>query len=113
MVGDREFGAVEAALAMHVPGELRFGDQRPFGAGVHGGVELHRVAHHAGVVRGALERGVPRHRRDAQQVGRVGGEHDRDRIVVAWIAVEHDAATAGGNVRHAGQHRASRATMER
>ena len=56
-----------------------------------GAVEAEQVAHHACVVRGALERSVAGHRGDAHELGCVVGDDDRDDVVVSGIAVEEDS----------------------
>ena len=86
-------------------GGVRFGEQRADGTGVHRRAQPEQVAHHAGVVGRAVEGRVAGHRRDAHQLGVVGGGDDRHHVVVAGVAVEQDPDG------HDVQHRRSHATM--
>ena len=83
-----EVGAVEPARSVHGRRGTRLLDQRSGGAAVHGHVDVEQLAHDERVVRGAVERGVAGHRRDAEQLGVAGGDDDGDGVVVARITVE-------------------------
>ena len=90
-----QVGAVEAAVAVDERGRVRLGDEWTGAAGVHRNVETEQVAHHEGVVRGALERGIAGDGGDADEVRVVGGGHDRHRVVVAGVAVEQHTCLHG------------------
>ena len=92
-LGQRD--AVEAGLAVHVLGRLQDARERAGAAGVHGhrGVagKLHELA---GVALGEGQRDVAGDRGDGQGldlVGRGQGQEDRDRVVLAGVAVDDDA----------------------
>ena len=74
---------------------LRFCDEWTGAAGVNRDVETQQVAHHEGVVGGALERRIARDGGDADELHVVGGGHDRHRVVVAGVAVEQHTCLHG------------------
>ena len=87
----RKLGAVEAALTVNVGSDLEFAHERPFGAGGdrHVGVVDEREQPER-VVRRLVEGLIAVRRRDADELdlGAREREQERDRIVVAGIAVE-------------------------
>ena len=88
---------------MHLRGDVTLADQRPVGAGGDGDVEAVRVIEDADRVRGRLlERLIARHGGHAEQsqLGAGECEQQRDRVVVARVAVEDD-------VGHGGAHRST------
>ena len=98
-----QVGAVEAALAVHVRGDRALAHERPVGAAVDRDVAAAGELEHAQGVRGRLlDRLVAADGRDADELelGRGEREQERDRVVVAGIAVEDDRGRA-----HAGQYR--------
>ena len=89
----RQVGAVEARLAVHVGGHARLAHERPAGAGGDRDLAAAGELEHADRVGGRLlERLVAGDRRDAPQLelGAAEREQDRDRVVVAGVAVEQD-----------------------
>ena len=99
VLGDRrgrrvgELGAVQAGLAVDVRGDVALAHERPVGAGRDGHVGAAGELEHAERVRRRLlERLVARDGRDPDQLdlGRGEREQDRDRVVVAGVAVEDD-----------------------
>src|SRR5438105_1544695 len=97
----RQVRAVETRLAVHVRGDEQLADERPIGARC----DRHVVAPHelerADRVRSRLlERLVARHGRDAEELdlGARQREQERDRVVVAGIAVDEDRDAHGPRI---------------
>jgi hypothetical protein len=93
-----ELGAVQPRLAVHVRRRTERPHERAGRARGNGNVpDAGHGANRPGVVRGAVERAVPGHRRDREQVDpRVrSGDQDRHHVVMAGITVEER-----GNCRH-------------
>lgn len=99
-VGWRQVGAVEPGLAVDVRRGVEIAAQWPVTSrrDWHGG-ESGQRANAAGVERGLVQRLVPGDGGNGAKIdGRAGGrEQDRQRIVVAWVAVDHDGC---GPVSH-------------
>ena len=95
----RQLGAVEAALAVDVGGDVELAHERPLGAGGdrHVGAADERE-HPERVVRRLVERLVAVRRRDADELdlGAREREQERDRVVVPGIAVEDDRSRHRG-----------------
>jgi hypothetical protein len=93
---DRRLGqvrAVEPGCAVDVDGDPRLPDQGPVGAGRNRDVlAAEQRERPAGVERGERERRVPGARCDPEdvQAGRRAGERDRERVVMAGVAVDDD-----------------------
>ena len=93
----RQIGAVEPGLAVHVGRDVALADQRPRRAGGDRDVGAADVVEDADRVRGGLlERLVAGHGGHAEQIDLGAGERQqqRDRVVVAGIAVEDDVGHA-------------------
>ena len=100
-VGGGQRRPVEPALAVDVRGDGELALERPVGA--HGDRDVRPAderEHPQRVLRRLVERLVPVHGRDAEQVelGAREREQQRDRIVVAGIAVEDDRRRRHGAV---------------
>lgn len=65
-------------------------------------IKADQVAHDERIVRGPIQRDVPRHGDDARNVGEGCGRDDRHSVVVARIAVEEQARAVV--IRHAREH---------
>ena len=88
-----QVGAVETRLAVHVSGDVARPDERLVGARVDGDVGATGKLEHLERVRGRLvDRLVSGDRRDRDELelGRGQREQDRNRVVVARVAVEDD-----------------------
>ncbi len=89
----RQVGAVQTGLAVHVSGDVALANERCVRSGVDRDVAATGELEHAQrVVRRLVERlvaGDGRHA-DELELGRREGQQDRDRVVVAGIAVEDD-----------------------
>ena len=93
-----EVGAVEPALAVHVVRDLERADQRGRGAGRDRHVRAAEQGEHPqGVARRLAQADVAAHGRDAQHLELRAGERERDRerVVVARVAVEQDRDRRG------------------
>ena len=91
--GGRQRRAVEAAVAVHVRRNGELTVERPVGAGGHGNVGAPGEIEHAkSICRRLLERLVPVDGRHTEHVELRARERQqqRDRVVVAGIAVEDD-----------------------
>ena len=91
--GRRQVGAVEPGLAVDLRGDATFPDERPVGAGRDGDRIATDVIEDAdGVCRCLLERLIAGDGGDTEQIQLGAGEREeqRDRVVVAGVAVEDD-----------------------
>ena len=91
--GCRQLGPVQTALAVHVRGDMEVAHERAVRAGRHGDVAPpHELEDAQGVVGRLVERLVAVHRRDAEQLHLRARERkeERDRVVVAGVAVEDE-----------------------
>jgi hypothetical protein len=88
----REICAVEPALAVDVRGGPELLNERPIrGTGPFGRRSAEEVEHRDGVDRGPLEAGVAPDRGDAGQISMRACECDRERVVVARVAIEEQS----------------------
>src|SRR5690606_16562198 len=61
---------------------------------MHRHVDAGDLEHVQRVAGGVVDRRVAAHRGDAEQLGVLGGDEDRDRVVETWITVEDDRRTS-------------------
>ncbi|GGB49179.1 hypothetical protein GCM10008019_00860 [Deinococcus soli (ex Cha et al. 2016)] len=100
--GDRQVGAVQAALAVHGLRADPLLHQRAVRSGVHRHVGAGNLAGDQGVAGGAVQAHVPEHGGQAQDVQFRAGQRQEDvhGVVVAGVEVQDD----GAGCAHAGQY---------
>ena len=89
--------STKARLTVNVWGIARWCHEWSVGTGEDGGVDAKHVAGNQGVRQRARERRIAVHGGDADQIRVVVGHHQREDVIVSWVAVDdHRGAIGGG-----------------